>query len=170
MEKIFERPIKLIISEIDGVLTDGSYAEDEIGNTLYKFFNQKDFFAINELKKYYKLAFLCDDNKVNYNMCQRKNLPFYWGKGEKGKHTMLLEILRRYSVTPDETIYIGSKISDRRCMQTIPCSMCPDGSGKYLTSIAWTSLTTQGGGGVFVELLDLLQYDIKNIDTNSKSI
>lgn len=170
MEKSFERPIKLIVSEIDGVLTNGSYAEDEIGNVLYKFFNQKDFAAINELKKYYKIVFLCDDNRINYSFCQRKNIPFYWGKGEKGKHTTLLEILRRYSVTPDEIIYIGSKISDRRCMQTIPCSMCPEESGKYLASIAWTTFTTAGGDGVFVELLDLLQYDIKNMENGNKNI
>lgn len=169
MNKIFNKPIKLIVSEIDGVITDGTYAEDELGNTLYKFFNQKDFFAINELKKYYKIVFLCDDNKINYNMCQHKNLPFYWGKGEKGKHSTLLEILRRYGVTPDETIYIGSKISDRRCMQTIPCSMCPEDSGKYLSDIAWATFITAGGDGIFVELLDLLHHDIKYIIENDNN-
>jgi 3-deoxy-D-manno-octulosonate 8-phosphate phosphatase KdsC-like HAD superfamily phosphatase len=103
-------------------------------------------------------------------MCQRKNLPFYWGKGEKGKHTMLLEILRRYSVTPDETLYIGAKISDRKCMQTIPHSMCPEDAGRYLNDIAWAPLLTWGGEGIFVEILDLLQEDIKIIQGGKKDI
>jgi len=163
MEQIFERPIKLIISEIDGVLTDGTYAEDEIGNTLYKVFNQKDWSAINEIKKYYKVVFLCDDNKINYNMCQRRNLPFYWGKGENGKYTLLSEILRRYSATPDETIYIGSKISDRKCMQMIPYSMYPDDAAYYLNKIAWAPFITCGGKGIFMELLDLLQENISRV-------
>lgn len=49
--------IKLIVSEIDGVLTDGTYAEDELGNVLYKHFQSKDFDAINILKKIIKLYF-----------------------------------------------------------------------------------------------------------------
>ena len=166
MEMIFGNEIKLIVSEIDGVLTDGTYAEDEIGNTLYKVFNQKDFSAINDLKKYYKLAFLCDDNKINYNMCQRKNIPFYWGRGEKGKYTILSDILRRYGATPDETIYIGSKISDRKCMRLIPYSMCPDDAGEYLRSIAWAPFIAAGGKGIFTELLDLLQFNAKMIKNN----
>ncbi|RLI66685.1 MAG: hypothetical protein DRO67_00745 [Candidatus Asgardarchaeum californiense] len=163
MEMIFERPIKLIVSEIDGVLTNGTYAEDELGNTLYKVFNQKDFFVINELKKYYKVVFLCDDNKINYNMCQRKSLPFYWGKGSKGKYETLPNILRRYDATPDSTIYIGSKLSDNKCMRLIPYSMCPDDVGDYLRSTAWAPFIAKGGDGVFVELLDLLQFNIKMI-------
>ena len=166
MEMIFERPIKLIVAEIDGVLTNGTYAEDEIGNVLYKTFNQKDFSAINELKKYYKIVFLCDDNKINYNMCQRKNIPFYWGKGEKGKYTLLSDILRRYGVTPDETIYIGSKISDRKCLRLIPYSMYPDDAGDFIESIAWAPFKTEGGKGIFTELLSLLQFNIKMIKNN----
>lgn len=162
----FERKVKLIISEIDGVLTSGSYAEDELGNTLYKVFNQKDFSAINELKKYYKIVFLSDDNKINYNMCQRKNLPFYWGKGGGGKYALLPDILRRYSSIPDETIYIGSKLSDKKCLQMIPYSMCPDDAGLYLRSLVWAPLVSVGGAGVFVELLDLLQVNIQQIENN----
>lgn len=161
--EIFERSIKLIISEIDGVLTDGTFAEDEIGNTLYKQFNQKDFSAINGLKKYYKVVFLSDDNKINYNICQRKNLPFYWGKGADGKFKALSEILRRYDCTPDDAIYIGAKLSDKKCLQTIPYSMCPDDAGIYLKMMVWAPFLTVGGAGVFVELFDMLQSNIKMI-------
>jgi len=167
MEMIFDRVMKLIVAEVDGVLTDGTYAEDEIGNTLYKVFNQKDFLAINEIKKYYKVVFICDDNKINYNLCKRKNIPFYWGKGEKGKYTALIEVLRKYGVTPDETIYIGSKISDRKCIKFIPYSMCPDDAGEYLRDLAWAPFLLGGGKGIFTELLDLLQYNIGLIKKNN---
>ena len=163
---IFERPIKLIVSEIDGVITNGMYAEDELGNTLYKVFNQKDFFVINKLKKYYKIVFLCDDNKINYNMCQRKNLPFYWGKGNKGKYEVLPNILRRYNCIPDNVIYIGSKMTDEKCMKMIPYSMCPDDAGAYLKNIVWAPFITKGGEGIFVELFDLLLENIKMLQTN----
>jgi 3-deoxy-D-manno-octulosonate 8-phosphate phosphatase (KDO 8-P phosphatase) len=152
--------IKLIISEIDGVVTNGKYAEDEIGNIIYKNYQSKDFAAINELKRYYKFVFLADDNRINYNMCNRKNIPFYWGKNEKEKYNKLVEILHRYNCTPDEAIYIASKVSDKKCIQLIPKSFCPADAGSYLENICWAKFTIDAGNGILVELLHLLS----NID------
>lgn len=167
--EIFEKPIKLIISEIDGVLTDGTYAEDELGNILYKSFNHKDFSAINELKKYYKLVFISDDNRINYHMCQRRNLPFYWCKGAVEKHSTLLEISRKYNTSLENIIYIGAKISDKKCLQAVPHSMCPDDAGETLKNIVWAQFLIAGGKGIFVELLDLLGDNINLIKSEELS-
>lgn len=153
---------KIIISEIDGVITNGERPEDEMGHVLYKVYQSKDFSAINELKKSFKFVFLSDDNHINYNMCNRRNIAFYWGKNENEKFEKLGEILRRYSYTPDEAIYIGSKISDRRCCRTIPISFCPGDAGNYLKEICWAEFITEGGKGILVELLYLLK-NIRNL-------
>lgn len=150
------KSIKLIVSEVDGVITDGTYPEDELGHVLYKVYQSKDFSAINRLKKNFKFVFLSDDNHVNYNMCKRKNIPFFWARNEKEKCSKLGEILRRYGCTPDETVYIGSKMSDVGCCQTIPKSFCPEDAGHYLKEICWAEFTTQGGEGIMPELLYLL--------------
>ena len=155
--------IKLIISEIDGVVSDGKYAEDEIGNVIYKVYQSKDFSAINELKKNFKVVFLSDDNHINYNMCRRRNITFYWGKNEEEKYQKLGEIMRRYGVTPDETIYVGSKISDRKCLQLIPNSLCTEDAGDLIKDICFAYFTKEGGKGILVEMLDLLQNRVKNI-------
>lgn len=162
-EEIFGRKAKLIVSEIDGILTCGDITIDELGNILYKTFNSKDFEAINELKKYFTVVFLSSDNKINYNLCRRKNWPFYWGKNEGEKYDRLIEILRRYSSTPDETIYIASMISDRRCVRLVPSSLCPDDVGEYLKNICFANFIKNSGQGIFSELLYLLQDRIKNI-------
>ena len=159
----FGKSARLIVSEMDGVITDGTYAEDEIGNVLYKVYQSKDFDAINELKKNFKFVFLSSDNRINYNMCHRRNIPFYWGKNEDEKYSKLIEILRRYSYTPDEVIYLASTISDRKCIQLIPESLCPEDAGEYLKNICFASFIKNGGEGIFVELLSLLQDRIKNI-------
>ena len=150
------KSIKLIVSEVDGVITDGTCPEDELGHVLYKVYQSKDFSAINSLKKNFKFVFLSDDNHVNYNMCKRKNIPFFWARNEKEKCSKLGEILRRYSCTPDETVYVGSKISDVRCCQMIPKSFCPDDAGHYLKEICWAEFITKGGDGIMPELFYLL--------------
>ena len=153
--------IKLIVSEIDGVITDGTYPEDEMGHVLYKVYQSKDFSAINELKRKFKFVFLSDDNHVSYNMCKRRSIPFFWGRNENDKYDKLVEVLRRYSCTPDETVYIGSKISDVKCCRMIPKSFCPDDAGHYLKEICWAEFTTNGGTGIMSELLYLLAKNSK---------
>jgi len=155
-EEYLGEGIKLIVSEIDGVITDGKCAEDEIGNVLYKVYNTKDFGAMNEIKKNFKFVFLSDDNRVNYNMCRRRNITFYWGRNEKEKYDRLVEILHRYSCTPDQTIYIGAKMSDKRCLRMIPKSLCPDDVGEYLKNICFANFIKKGGEGILIELNDLL--------------
>lgn len=162
-EQYFGKNTKIIISEMDGVLTSGDITIDELGNILYKTFNSKDFEAINELKKYFTMVFLSSDNKINYNLCRRRSLPFYWGKNEEEKYQRLVEILRRYNMTPDEAVYIGSKISDRKCLQMIPNSLCPDDAGEYLKEICFATFVKEGGKGIFSELLYLLKDRIKNV-------
>ena len=152
----FRKDVKLIISEIDGVITDGMSAEDEMGHVLYKHFNLRDFAAINELKKRFKFVFLSDDNNINYNMCRRRNIPFYWAQNENEKYDALVKILRRYECTPDQTIYIASKVSDIKCVRLIPKSMCPNDAGLFLREMCYAPFVADGGRGIFCELLDLL--------------
>jgi len=90
-------------------------------------------------------------------MCRRRNIPFYWAKNEQEKYDTLVEIMRRYRCIPDELIYIGSKLSDRRCCQFVPHSFCPDDAGQYLKDICWASFITRGGEGILAELVYLLK-------------
>lgn len=152
---------KLIVSEIDGVITNGFFTEDEIGNVLYKTYNYKDFDAINHIKSLgFVLVFIADDNRINYNMCKRRNIPFYWARGADKKFEALGEILRRYSATPDQTIYIPSKLSDIRCVQTIPKTICPSDVSGIIKRMCVSEFVKSGGEGVMVDLLDLLTGNI----------
>lgn len=149
--------IKLIVSEIDGVITNGLCPEDELGHVPYKTFQMKDFAAINELKKNYKFVFLSDDDHISFNLCRRRNIPFFHAKNEHEKYEKLVEILRRYACVPDEVIYIGSKLSDVRCCQFIPKSFCPEDAGQSLHDVCWASFIAKGGEGVVTELVWLLK-------------
>jgi 3-deoxy-D-manno-octulosonate 8-phosphate phosphatase KdsC-like HAD superfamily phosphatase len=96
-------------------------------------------------------------------MCRRKNIPFFYGKNEHEKYDKLVEILRRYHCTPDETIYIASKVSDQRCIQLIPKSFCPSDAGEYLKEKCWAEFIASGGNCILPELLYLLK-NWANID------
>lgn len=151
--------LKIILSEVDGVLTDGTLPTDELGNIPHKYFYHKDLEAINLIKKHFKVVFLSIDNRINYHYLRRKNLPFY--HAEKGsKKAVLVEALRRYSLNPEEALYIGCTHSDVECMQMIPFSICPNDAVGDAKNLSTTVLDALGGWGVFSEIYDMIKPEI----------
>ena len=149
--------VKLIISEIDGVVTNSLFAEDEIGNVLFKVFNYKDFDAINKIKSLgYKFVFLSDDNRINYNMCQRRNIPFYHGRNVDEKVNKLGIIFRKYGFSPDETLYIPSKLTDFKCVEVVANSICPLDVSDIIKKKCPNYFNKNGGEGILVDLLSYL--------------
>ena len=135
--------IKLVVSEVDGIITDGTQPVDELGITVFKSFYTGDFEAINEIKKTCPFVFLSSDNYISYNLMRKKNIPFYFAR--KDKRSKLLEIMRRYNVTADETLYIGSKLSDIPCMNMVPTSVCTNDllGFKYVSEMPGMGVITE---------------------------
>lgn len=125
--------IKLIISEIDGIITNGKVWYDELGNVPIKEYDLASFEVINKLKEEFIFVFMSAHNEINYNLMRRKNIPFYWTKNKK---QTLLKILERYGVTADEVLYLGYSYSDMPCMSYIPISYCMHGSPQAVMSLA----------------------------------
>ena len=147
---MFEK-IKLIVSEIDGIITDGKIWYDELGNVPIKEYNLLDFEAINKLKEEFIFVFMSSNNEINYNLMRRKNIPFYWAKDKK---QTLLKILERYGVTADEVLYIGCTYSDIPCMNYIPTSYCVHVSPQAVINLAKDALIDLS------ELYELLKPEI----------
>ncbi len=158
MDELLQR-VKIIISEVDGVLTQGWMPVDELGNTPFKLFYYRDFEAINLLKPYFKVVFVSSDNKINYNYMRGKQLPFYYDP--KSKKNALLAALKRYSLTPDDAMYVGSSYSDIECMQQIPLSVCTEDAVREVVELSERVLPAYGGDGVFCKIYEVLAPEIR---------
>lgn len=144
--------IKIIVSEIDGILTKGLYPTDELGNVLFKEYNFKDFEAINEIKKYFKFVFISKDNSINYNLCRRKQLPYYWSLSKE--KTLVEDVLPRYGFALDNLIYIGSSFSDGKAMALAKLAVCPYDAPYSIKRIAGVILGTASGGGILSDFYE----------------
>jgi 3-deoxy-D-manno-octulosonate 8-phosphate phosphatase KdsC-like HAD superfamily phosphatase len=151
--------VEIIISEVDGILNTGLHPVDELGNVPFKFFYNKDFEAINQLKKHFKVVFISCDNKINYNLFRSKNIPFYYEP--KKKKPALMAALNRYTLSPDQALYLGSTYSDVECMRQIPLSLCTIDSVPDVKEIATMELPTYGGDGVMCTLYDMLRAEMR---------
>lgn len=150
--------LKVIISEVDGIITDGTVPYDELGNVPFKNFNLIDLEIINELKKTFKFVFISKYQEINYNFFRRKNIPFYWAN--KQKADTIKRITERFSVTLDEVLYIGSSYSDFSTLRSIPFSMCPENAVTGIKEHVSIVVTVQPGQGVLCGVFDLLQQEI----------
>ena len=95
--------IKLLILDVDGVLTDGTKIYNENHSPIYKKFRCKDFTAIKRfVAAGIKVVMLSGDN-WNKEMAQQRNIPFYCTRGkdlslDKSVHLSSLEETMGYFV------------------------------------------------------------------------
>jgi 3-deoxy-D-manno-octulosonate 8-phosphate phosphatase (KDO 8-P phosphatase) len=148
--------IKLIVSEVDGVVTKHFVPIDELGNVPFKVYYMKDFEAINVIKKMgYKFVFVSSDNKINFNLFRRKNIPFFWA--EQGKKEAFLAAVRRYNISLENTMYIGSSYSDIELFKMAQLSICPANAVYDILALSDVVLKAKGGTGALCEVYDLLR-------------
>jgi 3-deoxy-D-manno-octulosonate 8-phosphate phosphatase (KDO 8-P phosphatase) len=70
--------LKLLVIDIDGVMTDGTKTYGIDGKVISKRFNDKDFTAIKRFKaSNVKVCFLSGDRNVNEAMANDRNVDFY---------------------------------------------------------------------------------------------
>lgn len=154
--------IKVIASEIDGVVTEHLSPIDELGNVLFKQYYMKDFEAINEIKKHYTFVFISKEQAINYSLCRRKNIPFFWSQNGDKKDAFV-KMLRRYSVTPENVLYLGNSYSDTELMVMSQISVCPSDSVFEIKSVSDIVLENPGGYGVLCELFHILKKNMSEI-------
>ena len=169
LEKLKEKckDLKLIVSAVDGVITDGKLPIDELQNVPFKNYCAKDFEAINEIKKSFTFVFLANDNNVSYNLFRARNIPFYWAPGIKNYKTkikVLTEIMHKYNVKPDNVMYIGCSYSDIECMNLAEVAFCTQDAPNTVNLAADYELPAFAGENVLCELYEILKYIIKERD------
>lgn len=151
--------IKLIILDVDGVLTDGRKYYDRDGVVCYKVFCDKDWTAIKRFKALgIPVLFLTGDS-YNVSIAKKRNIDVYVNRNDKehkDKSEYLNEICSKYSVTPDEIVYVGDDIFDLRIMESVGYAFCPSDSPVVIRENSFT-LNSRGGDNLIVELFEYLE-------------
>ena len=89
--------VKLIILDVDGVLTNGKKIYNSEGVCSYKTFCDKDFTAIKKFKASgVSVCFLSGDENINKEIAKNRNIDFYSSRFKK-KEDFLPELLKTYT-------------------------------------------------------------------------
>lgn len=148
--------IKLVITDVDGVLTDGGIYYDASGECM-KRFHVRDGLGIRILEESgIRVAVLSgrdsptlrkrmEDLKVSYTMF-----------GVKDKAAACRALITQASVTAEETACIGDDSIDLPAFEVCGISFAVADAPEYVKRAADRTLTLAGGQGAFREVVDLV--------------
>lgn len=149
--------IKLIIFDIDGVITDGTITIDVHGNEQKKI-NLKDIDAIYQLHRDgFKVAAVTGENTeiVSYF---RDRFPWdYFFQGAKQKTEIIRQIQEREQLSPAEICYVGDGKYDVGPLSYSGLSICPADAIDSVKHVCDMVLQKGGGQGCLWELIDILR-------------
>ena len=166
------KKIKLIITDIDGALTDGQLYLFETNKTQLslvhttgksKNFSVQDGFAIDQAikKNHLKVAFLSGRNDETTNIRAKmlgisKEMCFTGICENKIDKVKIIQ--NKAQATKEETLYFGDDFLDLETKDASNLFSCPQNAPFYIQSEADTIVPRVAGNHVFRLLLDLVLY------------
>ncbi len=149
------KKIRAVISDIDGVLTDGrvGYGAPE----LIKFFNYRDGHWLKMAKRHGYIVGFISGRSSGANRTRAGELGVDFCKEDiHTKLTAFEEILKEYDLKPEECIFVGDDLIDAPVMRRAGIGIAVADAVPALDEFADWRLKTPGGHGVFVEILERL--------------
>lgn len=145
---------KLILTDIDGVWTDGGMYYDQTGNE-WKKFNTSDSAGV--LMAHYfgiKVGIITGETTTIVERRAEKLHVDYLYQGVSNKYAVLCSILDKENISTNEVAYIGDDLNDIKVLQTVPIAGVPASAPEYIYKYASIKLTKRGGEGVFREFVE----------------
>ena len=148
--------IKLVITDIDGVLTDGSLYYDAQGEAL-KYFNVKDGLGIKMLLACgIQVAVLSGgDTPILRRRIQDLGIPLFQ-LGKMSKRQACLDLMAEAGVTPEETAFLGDDTLDLPAFEVCGLAVAVGDAFDYMKAQSDLVLTRAGGHSAFRELSDMI--------------
>lgn len=146
--------IKMVIFDVDGVLTNGKIYIDEKGHET-KRFNYIDIDAYTIIKRKYKTAIITREGS---NWIKNKFRPDYYYGWCLTKYDAFKDILiKENNLDVLDCCYIGDSLHDIDILKSVGLSVCPNNALDEVKQYCHTILSKNGGDGVIYELKTLLE-------------
>jgi 3-deoxy-D-manno-octulosonate 8-phosphate phosphatase (KDO 8-P phosphatase) len=154
MEKA--KKLKLLILDVDGVLTDGKLFFDNEGNE-YKAFHARDGHGIKLLRQTGVEVAVISGRKSNSVALRMKNLGIeHVYQGHEDKRAAFNEIIEKIGITPEQAAHVGDDLLDLPIMTRVGLAIAVADANFAVKQRADWSTTLPGGHGAVREVCDLI--------------
>jgi len=150
--------IKLVCTDVDGVLTDGGIYYTERGEELKKF-NTRDGMGVDLLRKAgIPVAFITGE-ETGFTKARAKKLgveDLYLGCKADDKAAALDKLAEKYGISVSQIAYIGDDVNDIEALKKagFACAVA-DGRPEVKEAADYTT-RAKGGEGAFREISDMI--------------
>lgn len=148
--------IKLILTDVDGVLTDGGMYFSENGELLKKF-NTRDGMGVELLlEKNVKTILITRENSKITKQRGKKIHAAVTYVGIKNKEEHFEKICKKFGLKKNEIAYIGDDVNDIAIMNLVGLSASPHDAMPEIKSVVDYACNLSGGHGAFREFANLI--------------
>ena len=148
--------IRLLIFDVDGVLTDGSLFVGDDGQE-YKAFNSRDGHGIKMLQKYgVEIAIITGRTSqvVEHRMANLGITHIYQGKLEK--LPAYEELRKKLGISPEETAYVGDDVVDLPVMRRVGLAIAVQDAHPLVRQHSHWQTPSAGGRGAARDVCEML--------------
>lgn len=148
--------IRLLLTDVDGVLTDGGVYYGAEGEIL-KRFNIRDGMAVERLRAVgVEVGIITGENSPSVVRRAEKLKIELLVLGCKDKSAKLDKIMAQHGYAEGEIAYIGDDVNDMEIMQRVALPAAPADALPQICEIARYLCSKPGGHGAFREFAELI--------------
>lgn len=148
--------IKLIILDVDGIMTDGKKYYGQDGSVYLKSFCDKDWTSIKRFKSLgINVIFLSGDENINKLVADNRNIDFYLSRSIP-KESLLKTIESKYNIDRKNICYFGDDLFDIGIMKEVGYSFCTSDS-PLIVKLHSIELNVFGGNNAVLHLFEYIE-------------
>ena len=145
---------KLIVTDIDGVWTDGGMYYDGTDVELKKFNTYDSAGVLFAHKVGIPVVIITGENTQIVQRRADKLKVEYCFLGIKDKVSTVLQLCKALSITLDDVAYIGDDLNDIQLLKRVGVSAAPSSAPKYVQKLVHYVTVKRGGEGAFREFVE----------------
>lgn len=156
---------KLILTDIDGVWTDGGMYYDETENELKKFHTYDSAGVLFAHIMHIPVGIITGENtNIVKRRAQKLKIDYVY-LGVKDKLKIVNKLANLLEISLKDIAYIGDDINDIPVLKSVGFPATPSSAPDYIRNLSKYTLRKKGGEGVFREFVEELLK--QNLDFSS---
>ncbi len=167
MQEIIEKAkkLKLLILDVDGVLTDGKLFFDDNGKE-YKSFHARDGHGIKLLQQTgVEVAVISGRKSLSVSLRMKSLGINHVYQGHENKLAAFAEILEIMGITPEQAAHVGDDLLDLPIMTRVGLAIAVHDANFAVKSHAHWCTQTSGGQGAVREVCDFIMQAQGSFDS-----
>lgn len=145
---------KLILTDIDGVWTDGGMYYDQTGNEWKKFNTYDSAGVLFAHQRGIKVGIITGETTAIVERRAQKLKIDYLFQGAKDKLGIAKSLCSELGISLSDVAYIGDDINDIELLKAVAIAGVPASAPLYIKSLSTIALSKKGGDGVFREFVE----------------